>query len=59
LQYVEHLENKFEGEIGSLKGKNVQADGLVYIGKESNNTEDQPLDVIGAQAFIMRKRLNR
>ncbi len=52
LQYVEHLENKFDGVIGVLKRKNIQADGLVYIGKEANNIEDQPLDVIGAQVFV-------
>ena len=44
LQYVEHLENKFYGDIGVLERKHVQADGLVYIGKEANNIEDQPLD---------------
>ncbi|MDQ1251742.1 MAG: hypothetical protein QG646_853 [Euryarchaeota archaeon] len=52
LQYVEHLENKFEGDIGVLKRKHIQADSLIYIGKEANNIEDQPLDVTGAQVFI-------
>ncbi|WP_200895213.1 MULTISPECIES: hypothetical protein [unclassified Methanosarcina] len=52
LQYVEHLENKFDGEIGVLKRKHIQADGLVYIGKEANNIEDQPLDVTKSQVFI-------
>jgi hypothetical protein len=35
-----------------LERKHIQADGLVYIGKEVNNIEDQPLDVTGAQVFI-------
>ena len=52
LQYIDHLENKFDGEIGVLKRKHVQADGLVYIGKEANNIEDQPLDVTKSQVFI-------
>lgn len=52
LQYIEHMENKFEGDIGILKRKHIEADGLVYIGKEANNIEDQPLDVTGAQVFI-------
>lgn len=34
LQYVEHMENKFEGDIGVLNRKYIQADGLVYIGKK-------------------------
>jgi hypothetical protein len=52
LQYAEHPENKFEGDVGVLERKHIQADGMVYIGKEANNIEDQPLDVIGAQVFI-------
>ncbi|AKB21873.1 hypothetical protein MSWH1_1602 [Methanosarcina sp. WH1] len=52
LQYIEHFENKFDGDIGVLERKYIQADGLVYIGKEANNIEDQPLDVTGAQVFI-------
>jgi hypothetical protein len=52
LQYVEHMENKFGGNIGVLERKHIQADSLIYIGKEANNIEDQPLDVTGAQVFI-------
>lgn len=59
LQYVEHLENKFEGDIGILERKHVHADGLVYIGKEANNIEDQPLDVIGAQVFINEEKVKQ
>ena len=49
MQYVEHLENKFDGDLGALKRRNIHVDGLVYIGKEANNIEDQPLDVKKAQ----------
>lgn len=59
LQYVEHLENKFEGEIGVLERKNVHADGLVYIGKEANNIEDQPLDVTKYQGFINEEEVRQ
>jgi hypothetical protein len=59
LQYVEHLENKFDGEIGVLKRRNIQADGLVYIGKEANNIEDQPLDVTNSQVFINEESVRR
>ena len=45
------MENKFEGDIGVLERKHIQADGLVYIGKEANNIEDQPLDVTKATDF--------
>jgi len=59
LQYVEHLENKFDGDIGVLERKYIQVDGLVYIGKEANNIEDQPLDVIGAQVFINEEEIKQ
>lgn len=51
LQYIEHPESKFDGDTGVLKRKHIQADGLVYIGKEANNIEDQPLDVTKPQIF--------
>lgn len=59
MQYVEHMENKFDGEIVGLERRNIQADGLVYIGKEANNIEDQPLDVTGAQVFINEEEVKR
>ncbi|MHC1754516.1 MAG: DNA polymerase [Methanosarcina sp.] len=59
LQYVDHMENKFDGEIGVLKRRNIQVDGLVYIGKEANNIEDQPLDVSEAQVFINEKEIKQ
>lgn len=52
LQYIEHMENKFEGDIGVLERKHIQVNGLIYIGKEANNIEDQPLDVTKPQVFI-------
>ncbi|MCC4770458.1 hypothetical protein FXV91_09755 [Methanosarcina sp. DH2] len=57
MQYVEHPENKFEGNIGILDRKYIQADGLIYIGKEANNIEDQPLDVIKPQVFINEEEI--
>ncbi len=59
LQYVEHLENKFDGERGVLKRRNIQADGLVYIGKEANSIEDQPLDIVGAQVFVNEEEIKQ
>jgi len=53
------FENKFDGEIGILERKHVQADGLVYIGKEANNIEDQPLDVTKSQVFINEEEIKQ
>lgn len=52
LQYVEHMESKFDGNTGVLKRKHIHAEGLVYIGKEANNIEDQPLEVTKPQIFV-------
>jgi len=32
---------------------------VVYIGKEANNIEDQPLDVTGAQVFINQEEIKQ
>ncbi|MHC1757732.1 MAG: hypothetical protein AB9861_20310 [Methanosarcina sp.] len=32
---------------------------MVYIGKEANNIEDQPLDVKGAQGFINEEEIKQ
>ncbi len=52
MQYVDHPESKFDGEIGILKRQHVYADGVIYIGKEANNIDEQALDVKKAQQFI-------
>jgi DNA polymerase elongation subunit (family B) len=59
LQYVDHLENKFEGNVGVLERKQIQADGLVYIGKEANNIEDQSLEVTGVQVIINEEEIKQ
>lgn len=53
MQYVEHPENKFEGDIGVLERKHIQADGLIHIKKEANNIENQPLDVTKSRFSLM------
>lgn len=52
LQYVDHPENKFDGDIEVLERKHVHVDSVVYIGKEANNIDEQALDVKKAQEFI-------
>jgi len=59
LQYIEHMENKFEGDIGVLGRKHIQVNGLIYIGKEANNIEDQPLDVTKPQVFIDMEEIKK
>ena len=52
IEYANHLESKFDGDIGTLERKHVQADSVIYIGKEANNIDEQALDVKKAQEFI-------
>lgn len=59
MQYIEHPENKFEGYIGVLERKYIQSNGLVYIGKEANNIEDQPVNVIKPQVFIDEEEIKQ
>lgn len=49
----------FDGYTGVIERKHIQADGLVYIGKEANNIEDQPLDVTGSQVFINEEEIKQ
>jgi len=56
---TQYLENKFDGDFGVLARKHIQANDFVYIGKEANNIEDQPLDVIGAQVFVDEKDIRQ
>jgi hypothetical protein len=59
LQYVEHMENKFDGNIGILERKRIHPNGLIYIGKEANNIEDQPLEVTKPQVFINKEEIKQ
>ena len=46
------MEIKFNGDVGVLERKHILADGLIYIEKEANKIEDQPLDVVKPQTFV-------
>jgi hypothetical protein len=56
---VDHLENKFDGDIGVLMRKEVHIDGVVYIGKEANHIDEQALKVNEAQVFINEEEIKR
>ncbi|WP_406657365.1 DNA polymerase [Methanolobus sp. ZRKC2] len=57
IEYANHPESKFDGETGILERRNVQADSVVYIGKEANNIDEQALDVKKSQAFINKENI--
>lgn len=57
LQYVDHPEYKYEGNVGLLIRKSINVDGVLIIGKEANKIEDQPLFVTDTQVFKDKKSL--
>jgi len=56
---VNHPENKFDGDIGVLERKHVHVDGVVYIGKEANNIDEQALDITRSQMFVDEEKIKR
>jgi len=59
LQYVDHPENKFNGDIGGLERRHVHVKGVVYIGKKANNIDEQALDMAKSQVFINEVEIKR
>lgn len=57
LQYVDHPENKFDRDIGLLERMHVHVDGVVYIGKEAKNIDEQALKVKEAQVFLDKNEI--
>ena len=59
LQYVDHPEYKYEGNVGLMIRKLINVDDVLIIGKEANKIEDQPLFVTDAQIFRNKKSICR
>lgn len=59
MQHVEHLEHKFDGEVWVLVRKHFHANGVVYIGNDTNNIYEQELDVKKAQEFVGVEDINK
>jgi hypothetical protein len=52
IEYANHPESKFDGDVGILERKHIVADSVVHIGKEANNIDEHALGVKKAQEFI-------
>ncbi len=57
LQYLDHPEHKFDGDVGFLERKHIVADGVIHIGKEANSVSEQALDVKKPQVFVNEREL--
>jgi hypothetical protein len=51
IQYADHPEYKYDGNIGLLRRRLINVDGVLIIGKEANKIDDQPLYIADAQVF--------
>lgn len=51
LQYIDHPESKYDGDIGQLERRHIHVSEIVHIGKEANNIEDEPLEGGNVQDF--------
>ncbi|MDG6244855.1 MAG: DNA polymerase [Methanolobus sp.] len=51
LDYINHPEAKFEGDIGVLQRRHLIPKGCVYIGKEANKVEIQELESNTIEAY--------
>ncbi|HJW19328.1 MAG TPA: hypothetical protein VJ571_02075 [Candidatus Nitrosotalea sp.] len=43
VEYLNHPESKFDGDVGILERKHVNVTGIIHIGKESNELEESEL----------------
>ena len=56
LQYLDHAEHKYDGDVGFLERKHILVSDIVHIGKEANNIEDEPLDGGNVHVFHNREK---
>jgi len=56
LQYIDHPESKYVGDIGQLERRLIHVSEIVHIGKEANNIEDEPLEGGNVQVFRNKEK---
>jgi len=56
LQYIDHPESKYEGDVGQLERRYIHVSEIVHIGKEANNIEDEPLEGGNVQVFRNKEK---
>lgn len=56
LDYIDHPEAKFEGEVGVLQRRHLKPKGCVYIGKEANKVEMQELESNKVETYLNIKK---
>jgi hypothetical protein len=59
LDYIDHPEAKFEGDVGVLQRRHIKPTGCVYIGKEANKVEMQELESNTVETYHDIEKLRR
>ena len=57
LDYIDHPEAKFEGDVGVLQRRHLKPKECVYIGKEANKVEMQELESNRIETYRDIKKL--
>jgi len=58
LEYIDHPEAKFEGDVGILQRRHLKPKGCVYIGKEANKVEMQELERNKVETYLDIKKFH-
>jgi len=56
LQYIDHPEFIFEGDVGQLERRHIPVSDIIHLGREANNIEEEPLDGGIVQVFRHKER---
>jgi hypothetical protein len=51
LEYLNHPESKFDGDVGALERKHIVVTGVIHIGKESNNLEESEFLGVDSESY--------
>ncbi len=52
VAYIDHDDGKYDGKIGELQRKHIAIDGIIHIGKESNNLEESEVIGVVEQNYV-------
>ena len=53
LDYMNHKEDKYDGDIGTLSRKKIKVDSVIHIGKRSNNLDESEIIGVSDNDYVM------
>ena len=53
LDYINHKEEKYDGNIGTLSRKKITVDKVIHIGKESNNLDESEIIGVSDSDYVI------